>query len=151
MLDKIFPKQLDNQYKGLPLAKQAFCIIIIITFIRSLLHIFLPDGGAELIASIPLHTFTPASQRVIILIFAFWGLSQILMAIVYSVIYWRYQTFIPFMYILIFIEYSMRLLLTFIKPIATTHQAPGEIADWAVWPLSACLFYLAISNKKSQN
>ncbi len=149
MLDKIFPKQVNNEYEGSLIAKYALLFIISFTIVRSLLHMFLHDGGSQSIASIPLNTFTTPSQAVIILMFALWGAEQLLMSFVYIVVFWRYQKLIPFMYIMIFLEYSMRHLLAYMKPIVTLHTAPGAILDHVMWPLSIILFFLSLRKRKT--
>ena len=50
MIERIFPRQLNNDYKGHVLAKWVFVLITIVTIGRSLIHIFVPDGGAQSIA-----------------------------------------------------------------------------------------------------
>lgn len=148
MLNKLFPVPLNNDYQGSLIAKYAFIIITLLTIARSLIHMFSSEGGAQGIASIPLNTFEPAATAVIVLIFALWGLSQLLMGVVYIIVIWRYQKLIPFMYLLIFVEYSMRFLLCHIKPIVTTQVAPGAIADHVMWPLAAILFFLSLRTRK---
>lgn len=42
---KILPKVINNEYKGSKVAKQVFLVITILTVIRSLIHVFAPDGN----------------------------------------------------------------------------------------------------------
>lgn len=42
MLDKIFPRQVSNEYSGASIAKWAFVAMVILTIARSLAHIILP-------------------------------------------------------------------------------------------------------------
>jgi hypothetical protein len=46
-------------------------LMTLVGVIRSLLHIFLPDGGAQSIATIPLTTFPIEAQAVVVGMFAF--------------------------------------------------------------------------------
>ena len=46
MLDKIFPGQLSNDYRGKSIAKWVFLVLTLVTIGRSLIHMFAPDGGA---------------------------------------------------------------------------------------------------------
>ena len=104
MLKTMFPEQLTHDYRGSPIAKWFFVILTIVTLARSLVHIFAPDGGAQSIATIPLDTFTQNGAAAVVLIFALWGLSQLLMGIIYILVLWRYQALIPFMYLLMLVE-----------------------------------------------
>ena len=146
---KILPKEINDNYKGRKIALYIFYLFTIMTVVRSLIHMFAPDGGAQSIATIPLDTFTDEGASTVILIFSLWGLSQLLMGIFYIVVCWRYKSLIPLMYIFIFIEYVMRILLGILKPIETTGTAPGEVVNYVFIPLAAILFMLSISSKKS--
>ena len=54
MLEKMFPKQLNNDYAGSLIARWVFVLLTAVTLVRSLIHIFSPDGGAQSIATIPI-------------------------------------------------------------------------------------------------
>jgi len=97
MLDSLFPQPITNSYRGAALAKWVFVLLTVVTLARSLLHIFLPDGGAESIATIPLESFTEDGAAAVIQIFAQWGLSQLLLGLLYLLVLWRYQSLIPLM------------------------------------------------------
>ena len=54
---KLLPDVIDNQYHGMKIAKYAFWLILAATIVRSLIHIFAADGGAQTIATIPLDSY----------------------------------------------------------------------------------------------
>jgi len=138
MFDKIFPKELSNTYQGKTIAKWVFIAFMIMTIARSLAHIFLPDGGAQSIATIPLDDFTSSGVAVVIGIFAQWGLTQLMFGLVYLIVLWRYQSLIPLMWLFIFFEWTGRLLVGFAKPMETVGTAPGAIGN-LIFPLLALL------------
>jgi hypothetical protein len=70
MLETLFPKTNLNHYRGTPIAKWVFVAMSVLTIGRSLAHIFLPDGGAQSIATIPLDGFSSDAAAVIIGMFA---------------------------------------------------------------------------------
>jgi len=141
MFEKILPGQINNEYNGYKVSEIAFLIIAIISVARSLLHIFLPDGGAESIATIDLNI---EGANVIVSMFALWGLSQILMATFYLIVYFRYKNLIPLMYIFIIMEYATRIGIGLLKPIETMGIAPGAIGNFIIVPLAVILFIFAI-------
>jgi hypothetical protein len=49
---RVFPKQLDNSFRGNRIAVIVFALITVFTLARSCIHIFAPDGGASTIAGI---------------------------------------------------------------------------------------------------
>lgn len=151
MLERLFPKAITNDYRGSATAKWVFVLLTIITLGRSLAHMFSPDGGAQSIATIPLDTFTAAGADVVILIFALWGLSQVIIGGIYVVVLWRYQALIPLMYLLIVFEYGMRIFLGVLKPIETTGTAPGGILNFVMVPLGLFLLVLSLRSASGEN
>jgi len=107
---------------------------------------FSSDGGAQSIATIPLDSFTANGADAVILIFALWGLSQLLIGIVYGIVLWHYQALIPLMYLLMIFEYGMRIVLGAIKPIETIGTAPGSIFNVIMVPLAIFMLVLSLRN-----
>ena len=145
MIEKLFPKEVSNNYQGKVIAKWIFVAMVVMTIARSLAHIFLPDGGAQSIATIPLNAFSSEASAVVIGMFSQWGLTQLIFSLLYLIVLWRYQSLIPLMWLFIFFEYSGRLLLGFYKPFETVGQAPGGAGN-LIFPLLALLM-LALSIK----
>lgn len=144
----ILPKTIDNMYKGNPISKYVFLCLTVITIVRSLIHIFAADGGTQSIATIPLDSYTSAGAATVIMMFSLWGLSQLLMSVVYGVVYLRYKSLIPAMYVLLIIEYIMRIIIGIMKPIVTSGTAPGGIGNYILVPV--CVIMLLLSLIKSK-
>ena len=108
MLQKILPTTIDNNYKGNKIALWVFYFITAVTVVRSLIHMFKHDGGAQSIATIPLDTFTESGAAVVILIFAYWGLSQLMFGIIQVIVAIRYKSLIPLMYLMLVLEWAAR-------------------------------------------
>ena len=144
----VFPKEINNNYQGRKIALYLFYLITIMTVVRSLIHIFAPDGGAQSIATIPLSSFSPEATDVVVHIFAEWGLTQLLFGILYIIVLWRYKSLIPLMYLFILTEYSGRLFLTFYKPIILEGTAPGGIGNYIMIPLALIMLVLSLRKTK---
>ena len=125
MLDRILPKRIDNDYRGHRFALWAFYPITLMTVGRSLIHIFRSDGGAQSIATIPLDTFVAGGAETVISVFALWGLSQLLIGLLFVLVSFRYRAMIPLMYVLILAEYLGRIAIGLTKPIVTVGTPPG--------------------------
>ena len=149
MFARLFPKTVDNQYRGLPIAKWTFVAMTILVIGRSLAHMFLADGGAQSIATIALDSFSPMAAAVIVGMFAYWGLSQLLFGLLYVLVLWRYQSLIPLMWAFLFIEWTGRLLLGFYKPIETVGQAPGGIGNMVFPVVTLVMLVLSLTGKKN--
>jgi hypothetical protein len=122
-------------------------IITIFTLGRSIAHIVLPDGGAMSIATIPLDNYPLAAQETIITMFALWGLSQLLVGLVYVVVLVRQQSWIPLISVLLILEYAVRIGLGFFKTIPTVDTAPGVIGNLPLLFIGIILFTASIWNR----
>ena len=141
----MFPKQVDNNFQGYTIAAIIFLLVTIFTIARSCIHILAPDGGAGSIAGIDVSV---AGGSNVVSTFALWGLSQLLMGIVYLVVFFRYKSLIPFMYLLILAEYSVRIVIGFIKPLIVIHTPPGAIGDYILIPLAILMLILSLNRPK---
>ncbi len=148
MFKKLFPQTITNHYRGMPIALWVFMAMTVLTVGRSLAHIFLPDGGAQSIATIPLEEFTASSATVIIGMFAQWGLSQLMFGLLYVFVLWRYQSLLPLMWLFIFFEWTGRLLLGLYKPFETVGTAPGAIGNLIFPLLSLVMLVFSLRERK---
>jgi hypothetical protein len=133
----------DAPHRAHPLVLLAFAIITAVTLARSLAHVFLPDGGAQSIATIPLDAFPPAAAAAVVSTFALWGLSQGLLGLVYLAALLRYRGLIPLMLVLIVVEYAGRIAIGRVKPIETLATAPGEGLNYVMIPVALVLLALS--------
>ena len=74
MLNLLFPKVVDNRFRGQLIALYAFYPITALTLWRSQHHIFASDGGAQSIATITLDQFTEGGANAVVFVFALWGI-----------------------------------------------------------------------------
>ena len=140
----LLPSPVDNNFRGVKLSQYAFLLITAATIVRSVIHVFAPDGGAQSIATIPLSSYSAEAAATIIFMFSFWGLSQLLMGIVYLGVYVKYKSLIPMMYVLLIVEYAMRIVIGQMKPIVTTGTAPGSVGSWIMVPVCVVLLVLSL-------
>lgn len=149
MIIKIFPKNINNDYKGYGIAVYVFVIYSLISIVRSCIHFFLPDGGAGSIAHIDLSQ----GGKNIIFVFALWGSSQLILSLVQLLVSIRYKSLLPFMYILLFLEYCFRVLLGVMKPLvfeANAGTPPGGYLDKVMIPLALIMLILSLMPKKCE-
>jgi hypothetical protein len=147
-MKKIFPELNHRNFKGNPIAYWSLLPIFIFTITRSLIHIFLKDGGAQSIATIPINTFSVEAQNVVIQLFGLWGLSQLVAVILEIVIFIYHNDFIPFIYIMLIAEYVGRLVLGKAKPIILIGTAPGAIGNYVLIPIFIILLILSLKERK---
>jgi hypothetical protein len=146
-MNYLFPSLIDNEYKGKKIPLFFFYLLIPVTIIRSLVHIFKADGGAQSIANIPLHLYSEQASDTIVHFFSEWGLSQLLFGVLYIVVLIKYKSLIPLMYLFMVLEYSTRLFLAYYKPFVLEGYAPGGIANYFLVPLFVVMFILSLKKQ----
>ncbi len=149
MITRIFPKNINNDYKGYGIAVYVFVIYSVMSVVRSCIHFFSPDGGAGSIAHIDLSQ----GGENIIFVFGLWGSSQLILAFVQLLVSVRYKSLLPFMYILLFLEYCFRALLGMMKPLvfeAAAGTPPGGYLDKIMIPLALIMLMLSLMTKKAK-
>ncbi len=147
MFNKILPDTIDDTFKGNKIALWFFYLITAVTVGRSCIHIFKYDGGAQSIATIPLDTFTEGGAAVVILIFAYWGLSQLMFGIIQVIVAFKYKSLIPLMYLMLVLEWAGRFVISSFKTLETTGQAPGGIGNIVLPFVCFIMFFLSINRK----
>ncbi|MEO2168711.1 MAG: hypothetical protein ABGY42_11430 [bacterium] len=147
MLDRILPSLAGNDYRGHRLGLWLFWPITLLTIVRSCIHVFRVDGGAQSIATIPLDTFTQGGGAAVVTVFALWGLSQLLLGLVYLVVLLRYRALIPLMYLLLLLEYLGRAAIGAMKPILTMETPPGARFGTVMIVLSFAGLVLSLRSK----
>lgn len=148
LLSTLLPQPITDNYPGHPLAQWALVAMTALTVGRSLAHIFLVDGGAQSVATIPLDAYPPAASAVIIGMFAQWGLSQLLLGLLYALALWRYRSLIPLMWSFVLVEWTGWLLLGLYKPIDTAGTAPGAIGNVIFPAVASVMLVLSLCRQK---
>lgn len=151
ILNIIFPKIINNNFYSSKLALYVFYIITLITLWRSQHHLIAADGGAQSIATIPLDTFATIGSEAVISIFAFWELSQLIIGILYLIASIKYKSLIPLLYVLMFLEYLIRLIIDVFKPLPTIDTAPGQIGNYIFMAISSAMLVLILKSYKTHN
>ena len=147
MMERLFPRMVDNDYRGHPFALWVLVPVTLLTLVRSLVHMFRVDGGAQSIATIPLDRYSDPAAAAVILIFALWGLSQLLLGLLYVVVLVRYRALIPLMYLTLILEYCGRLALGAWKPMETLERPPGARFTLIMIVLSLVMFVLSLRQR----
>jgi hypothetical protein len=83
------------------------------------------------------------AESAIISIFALWGLSQLLIAIVMLIAALRYRSMIPLLYLFLICEYVGRICIGIFKPLETFQTPPGATGSLVI--LGASLVGLLLS------
>jgi len=144
MRNRLLPSSFDHNFDGHPASLWLFGLITTVTLGRSLTHIFLPDGGAQSIATVPLSQYSSGAESSVISVFALWGLSQLLIAIVMLIAALRYRSMVPLLYLFLVVEYSARICIGIFKPLETLQTPPGAIGNLVLFGAAMLGMFLSL-------
>ena len=133
---RLFPK-IDEDYKGSKIPFYFLILIAIVSTIRSLIHVFAPDGGANSIAGIDVSVQGGAN---IIALFGQWGALQLLLALFYWLAIFRYKFLVPAMLAVVVIEQLFRIGAGLLKPLEIASPPPGAIGSEILLPITIIVF-----------
>lgn len=144
--ERLFPS-IDKDYTGSRIPFYFLILIAIVSTIRSLIHIFAPDGGAYSIAGIDISVHGGTN---IVAIFAQWGALQLLLALFYWLAIFRYRFLVPAMLAAVVIEQLLRIGAGQLKPLDLSNPPPGAIGSEILLPISVVMFLWSLRrNSKS--
>ena len=141
-LEFLLPPVADNTIPGTRFPVCVFILIAIASTARSCIHLLARDGGAGSIAGMDLSV---AGAPGIIFAFALWGSAQLIYAMIQLTVAFRYRSLVPFMYVLLFVETLLRMLVGHMKPVSFAHTPPGAYANYAALPLAALMIILSFT------
>jgi len=137
---RFLPPPCDD-YRGSRLAYYFLIFVAVVSTVRSLIHIFAPDGGAGSIAGLAVDVEGGAN---IVAMFGQWGASQLILALFYWLAILRYRSLVPFMLAMVVLEQTLRIAVGQLKPVEVAAPPPGEIGSYILLPLSALALILAL-------
>ena len=149
VLNWLLPAVFDNTFSGPRKALWCFYALTALTLWRSWHHLTALDGGARSIATVPLDSYPAGAAATVIGVFALWGLSQVIAGLSYLMAAIRYRLMIPLFYLLMVVEYAVRMLIGGFKPIETADTAPGAVGNLPLMTLALVILVLRLISRKS--
>ena len=142
---KILPKD-PSTYKGHKSIRIITAVYLLIVVIRSCVHIFASDGGANSIAGIDVSV---EGGDNIIAIFHQWGAIQLILAGLLVVLFFRYPGLTPLVVLTLAIDPIMRALAGQMMSVTSQSTPPGEALNWPAFFTLVLLFAAAIAERRS--
>jgi hypothetical protein len=139
----ILPKD-PNSYKGHRSVRIVTAFFLIVVLVRSCIHLFASDGGANSIAGIDISV---EGGENIIAIFHQWGTIQLILAALLLLLFLRYPGFTPLIVLTLAIDPIMRAISGQIAPLTSEGTPPGEALNWPAFLLLVALFISSLNVK----
>jgi hypothetical protein len=143
-IKKVFPKN-PSRYEGFRIIRLIAVLYMFVMVVRSCIHLFAPDGGAQSIASID--TSVEAGDN-IIAIFHQWGAIQLILAILLLVLFFGYPGLTPLILLTLSLDPVLRFVAGQQMSLTTTGTPPGEALNGVAFYLLLVLFLGSLWNKK---
>lgn len=137
MLDRLFPRQVDNRFDGHRSALWLLGLLIALKLVVGLNSIFNTATVAQGADGIPLDSFGPVAAREVLTLFALTALGQLILALVALVALVRWRALVPFLYLVSLVEMLARRLI--VRTHDVTHAAASPIAWYVTWGVLALL------------
>jgi len=146
-LNQIFPRSIDNTYRGHRLAVWFFIPVVVLKTGIALSAIFNGRTAAQSADGIPLDTFGPSGAEAVVALFAIWGLAQLVFSVLGVLALTRYRAMIPFLFVLFLIEHLARRWILLVKPIARTGTPPGIYVNLGILALMVVGLALSLRSR----
>lgn len=131
-------------YQGSKFSLIFLIVLTAITSLRSLAHVFLPDGGANSIAGLDV---SGAGGSNLIALFAQWGYTQLLLSVMMWGVIIFARSLVPFALLVQALDWGGRILVGLMKPVEVASPPPGEIGSYILFPLCAIAVWFSLPKK----
>ena len=142
---KILPKD-PSTYNGHKSIRIITAVYLLIVVIRSCVHLFASDGGANRIAGIDVSV---EGGDNIIAIFHQWGAIQLILAGLLVLLFFRYPGLTPLVVLTLALDPIMRSIAGQMMPVTSQSTPPGEALNWPAFFTLVVLFLASIVESSS--
>ena len=142
-IKELLPKN-PTKFEGFRAVRIVTAIYLLVMVVRSCIHLFAADGGAQSIAGID--TSVEGGNN-IIAIFHQWGAIQLILAVLLFVLFFRYPGFTPLILLTLALDPVMRFIAGQMMSLTSTGTPPGEALNTAAFYLLALLFIASLIKK----
>ena len=140
---KLLPNNPTN-FEGFRAIRIVTAIFLLVMVVRSCIHLFAADGGAQSIAGID--TSVEGGNN-IIAIFHQWGAIQLILAVLLLVLFFRYPGLTPLILLTLALDPVMRFIAGQMMSVTSTRTPPGEALNAATFYLLILLFIASLIKK----
>ena len=137
MFEKIFPRQIDNTYRGARFALWLLAPIVLLKLMIGANSILNTRSVAITADGIPLGSYDAAGAQAVVSLFALLGLFHLLLGLQGAVVLVRYRALIPLMYLLLLIQQLCSRALLLAHPIAESGASSARFGSAIVLALLA--------------
>jgi hypothetical protein len=151
MLDRLFPGQFDNSFRGYRGAFWLLGLFIALKLAMSLNAIFNTVYVATGPDGLPLASYGPAASRTVLMLFALNALGQLVLALIALLALIRYRTMIPLLFLILLGEQIARRFIVSGYEIARTASGgSGAAINYGIVALLALGLLLSLLGRQGE-
>ena len=139
-IDKVFPTD-PSIFEGSQFVRIIAALLLFVVVVRSCIHLFAADGGAQRIAGID--TSVEGGKNIIAM-FHQWGAIQLILAVLLYVLFFRYPGFTPLIVLTLAFDPVMRFVASRILSVTSTRTPPGAKLNAPAFVVLALLFIASL-------
>ena len=149
LINKIFPKIIDNNFRGSKIAVYGYYPIIAMMIFRSLTHFLSDSAGLVSIGNINvLPIINGIDPNNLVYLFAsLWGASQLILTLLIIIIFFRYKSLVPLLWIILIIDILFRFISGGLHPLTDEYYSavpPGKLLQVPLLIYGLIMFLLSI-------
>ena len=146
---KLFPSDLNNQYKGSKFVQYGLYPIFAIYIFRSLVHFLAENSGLVGIATIKEFPIIDGldPNNIIYLFASLWGATQVSLTTILLILFIKYKNLIPLIYLICLLDQCFRLISGYLHPLSEDYYIntpPGVISNMPLLLYLIFMFYLSL-------
>ena len=130
-----------SSYSGFCVVRIVTAILMVIVVVRSCIHVFSSDGGAQRIAGVDTSV---AGGDNIIAMFHQWGAVQLTLISLLIVVFVRYPGLTPLVILTMAMDPVTRSIASRMKRLTSTKTPPGARLNWPAFVVLAVLLVLSL-------
>lgn len=156
MLARLFPKQIDNDYRGRMLAIWLLVPLALVKLLQGasvagLNPLSTSRRILETADRVPVGTFPAEAASHLVFLFAAWGLGIFVLGLLAAVVLLRYRAMIPLMYVLLLIEQLGRKVLSTVhlgSPFVSLEASAANLINWGFLSVIVIGFLSSLSGRR---
>ncbi len=153
---RLLPSNINDKYTGTKIAYYGLFPIFAVLIFRSLVHFLSETSGLVGIATIKQFPLIDGlnPNNLIYLFASLWGATQVSLTIILLVLFIKYKSFIPLIYLICLLDQSFRIVSGMLHPLGEEYYIntpPGVISNIPVLIYLITMFYLSLIKGDYQN
>jgi uncharacterized membrane protein HdeD (DUF308 family) len=141
-ITEVFPTD-PSSYEGFQFVRIIAALLLLLVVVRSCIHLFASDGGAQRIAGID--TSVEGGKNIIAM-FHQWGAIQLILGALLGVLFSRYPGLTPLILLMMALEPVMRFVASRVMAVTSTRTPPGAALNGVAFVIVACLSVASLMN-----